>query len=176
MLHSMPTDLPLRIKRLTVKATLDAVGQAVGATPTDIVDDARRKIDALDEFIRDTAQRALDLRNAEDTEIARLRVVIAEREAAKVAVSEQEESMFHSCREKMTELDQVVAFFTTGESEAAGSEAAAESDDDDEIDELPAYLREDAVKRLLGLHGGDSRTAEDPDAVGAKSRSLRTHR
>lgn len=179
MLHSMPSDLPLRVKRLTVKATLDAVGQAVGATPMDIVDDAGRKITALEAFITEASERAQELRNAEDTEIDRLRATIIERETEKSAISQREETLFLSCRTKISDLDQVMAFFNTGESESTASAADAESEEDEDTDELPAYLQEDAVKRLLGLHSGseegdDETISAEPDVVGGKSRRGRS--
>jgi hypothetical protein len=183
MLHSMPSDLPLRVKRLTVKATLDAVGQAVGATPKDIVNDAERKVTALEAFIREVSERAQELRIAEDAEIESLRARIAEREAQKVALSQQENAVFSSCRSKIEDLDQVIAFFTTGESDEAISAQTDDPDESEDAGELPAYLQEDAVKRLLGLHGAsEEEDAEpvsveaEPDVVGARSRGTRSRR
>ncbi|MES2462469.1 MAG: hypothetical protein V4671_17950 [Armatimonadota bacterium] len=166
LLHSMPSDLPLRVKRLTVKATLDAVGQAVGASSQHIVEDANRKISSLESFIQDYSVRSQELRSAEDLEIEQLRMRIAEREAEKAAISQREESVVTLCRSKIDKLDQVVAFFTAGDSQEATFVGAEGQNDEEETDELPAYLQEDAVKRLLGLHGNG---ATEPDAVGAKS-------
>jgi TolA-binding protein len=173
MLHSMPSDLPLRVKRLTVKATLDAVGQAVGATPGDIVNDAGRKVTTLESFIREVSERAQELRNAEDEEIEQLRLRIAEREAEKEAISQREGLVFSSCRAKIEDLDQVVAFFTIAETEGAISADADEQADED-TDELPAYLQEDAVKRLLGLHGDSGEeypesNSPESGAIGGRS-------
>jgi hypothetical protein len=173
MLHSMPSDLPLRVKRLTVKATLDAVGQAVGATPGDIVNDAGRKITTLESFIREVSERAQALRDAEDEEIDRLRMRIAEREAQKEVISQREGIVFSSCRAKIEDLDQVVAFFTIAETEEAISSDTDEQADED-TDELPAYLQEDAVKRLLGLHGDSGEEypeseSSESSAVGGRS-------
>ncbi|MBC8101439.1 MAG: hypothetical protein H7Z41_02470 [Cytophagales bacterium] len=150
MLQSMPADLPLRVKRLTVKATLDAVGQAVGAAPTDIVADAERKTVGLEAFTREVAARVQELCAAEDAEIERLRARIVEHEAAKMAVARHEEGAISACRAHMEELGQVVAFFTINESDAPAAPIGAEPLDDD-TGELPAYLQEDAVKRLLGI-------------------------
>jgi hypothetical protein len=164
MLHSMPSDLPLRVKRLTVKATLDAVGQAVGATPADIVNDAGRKVTTLESFMREVSERAQELRNAEDDEIERLRLRIAEREAEKEAISQREGAVFSSCRARIDDLDQVVGFFTIAETEEAISADMDEQADED-TDELPAYLQEDAVKRLLGLHGDSGEEYPESDST-----------
>ena len=175
MLYSMPSDLPLRIKRLTVKATLDAVGKAVGATPDHIVADAGNKITSLEQFLRDVAERAQELRDTEDSEIERLRALIIQKEAEKAAITNREESVFVSCRTKIDELDQVVAFFTSGDSEEMPTPKAEM--EEDETDELPAYLQEDAVKRLLGLHGGSGEAASaEPDPVGARAPGSRARR
>ena len=176
MLYSMPSDLPLRVKRLTVKATLDAVGKAVGATPDHIVADAGNKISSLEQFLRDVTERAQELRDTEDSEIERLRALILEKEAEKAAITNREASVFVSCRTKIDELDQVVAFFTSGESEEIPtSKAAIEAEGESE--ELPAYLQEDAVKRLLGLHSTpDEAASAEPDPVVARAPGSRAHR
>ena len=174
MLYSMPSDLPLRIKRLTVRATLDAVGKAVGATPDHIVADAGNKISSLEQFLRDVAERAQELRDTGDSEIERLRASITQKEAEKAAITQREESVFVSCRSKIDELDQVVAFFTSSDSEEIPTPQPTMEED---TEELPAYLQEDAVKRLLGLHGGsEEASSTEPDPVGAQVPSSRSRR
>ena len=172
MLHSMPSDLPLRVKRLTVKATLDAVGQALGATPAHIVNDAGRKISTLELFVREVSDRARELQDVEDSEIERLHALIAEREAEKSAITRREESVFTNCRAKMDELDQVIAFFASDDSDTAPAVKAVQ--EEAESDELPSYLQEDAVKRLLGLRS-DTEVTTPAEAV-VVSPGVRTRR
>jgi hypothetical protein len=186
MLHSMPSDLPLRVKRLTVKATLDAVGKAVGATPRDIINDAERKISTLENFIREISERAQAMRDFEDAEIERLRTLIQEKEAGKAVIGQREEDVFRSCRTKINDLDQVIAFFTASENEeAARAVTEPDASETEDNEELPAYLQEDAVKRLLGLSSNPEDTdteniSSEPEAesesAGTRSRGSRTRR
>lgn len=177
MLYSMPADLPLRIKRLTVKATLDAVGQAVGATTSHIVADASQKVSTLETFIGEVTSRAQELRDATDTEIEELEKQIAEKQTEKAVITRREEAVSLSCRAKIDELDQVVAFFMSEENEADSTLKTEDSQAVSEPEELPAYLQEDAVKRLLGLPGdSEDATSTEVAPSGGRSRGFRTSR
>ena len=50
VIHSLPAELPIDIKRRTVGATLTAMGKAMGVSTDSVVADASRKIAALASF------------------------------------------------------------------------------------------------------------------------------
>jgi len=156
MLLRLPSDMPLRFKRDSVKATLDAMGQVLGATSNDILGDAERKRARLEEYVVAVGARAEELESVENAEIARLKEEIA-RLNAEIADSEgriqevnnRRDQAIAVTRNRVDQFDQVVAFFTV---EDAGSASAHEESYDEE--DLPAFMREDAVFRMLGIDNG----------------------
>lgn len=162
MLLSMPADLPLRVKRLTVKATLDAVGQAVGAAPADIVADAERKKDGLERYIDEVTGYAAQMRTDREGEIATLRARIADIENEVVSAEKKRDEAILSTRNRIDQFDQVVAFFT-----AEGSDVIAEAGQESphEESELPPFLQEEAVMRLLGIQSEGEAAETAPEVA-----------
>jgi hypothetical protein len=158
MLSTMPRDLPLRVKRLTVKATLDAIGPTIGATPESISADAMAKRETLDHFLEELGDEVASHREIVEAEIASLEQQIEERRQLLKATARKRNQAEEMCRSKAEMLDQIVAFFAAAET----GEATDESPDTlsaAEMDELPPFMQEDAVLRLLGI------TPEDADAT-----------
>lgn len=148
MLTSMPRDLPLKVKRVTVRATLDAIGSVVGATPKDIVADATAKRAFLETY-------AADMESEADSEVERLQAEIAERQAALKDTQRKRQNALDAVRGRLDVLDQVTAFFDYDE----GAEAAVPADSEED-EAQPAFLDEGAVLRMLGLAAQEAEARE----------------
>jgi len=168
MLLSMPSDLPLRVKRLTVKATLDAVGQAVGATPADIVADAERKKGGLNQYIEELEARAEASRIEKEEEMDRLRTLITDIESSIKATTKKKNEAIVATRNRMEQFDQVVAFFAASEPEPV---ASYEDDDEENEGEMPSFLQDDTVMRLLGINKAENGDEEKATAAAQPAES-----
>jgi hypothetical protein len=144
MLMDLPTDLPLRIKRLTVKATLDAVGHAVGATPAAIVADAERKRNALEGYLADLSVQTSAIREEKEAAIARLRAQI-------IAAETAHDQATIGTRARIEEFEQVVGFFNIADVRPVEYHQEAYEESVPEEGEVPTFANEEAVRRLLGL-------------------------
>jgi hypothetical protein len=142
MLTALPRDLPLRFKRVTVRATLDAIGAVVGATPKDIVADAVAKRERLEAF-------AAGVEEESTAEVARLQEEIAALQAALKDTQKKRDAARAGVQSRIDVMDQVTVFFDYEEDEAEAAAIAAEAASEDT--EVPAFMQEDAVLRLLGL-------------------------
>jgi len=112
MLTSLPADLPLEAKRLTVKATMNAMGKAIGATPENIVTDASRKVAALSAYVDAMSRQAADFAAKSEMEIATLQAQIAEKRKAVDAAKGQLAQVTQSCKVEADRLDDVLEFFS----------------------------------------------------------------
>jgi hypothetical protein len=156
MLTSMPRDLPLKVKRVTVRATLDAIGSVVGATPKDIVADALAKKEHLETYLGDMEEQA-------DGEFERLQQEIAERQAALKDAQRKREWARDAVRSRLDVLDQVTAFFDYDDTESAPAPDAP--GDETDADGMPSFMDEEAVLRMLGLAAQEQAEREAAEAA-----------
>jgi hypothetical protein len=77
MLQSLPRDLALRTKRVTVNTTLSAIGKVVGATPQDVVTDAARKKETLERYVESLGHEIDETSTNTQSEIERLEAEIS---------------------------------------------------------------------------------------------------
>ena len=153
MLQSLPRDLALRTKRVTVNTTLSAIGKVVGTTPQDIVVDAARKKETLERYMEALGHEVEETTAATDTEIEKLQAQItAHRESLRV-LSRKRAAATEVCRSRMDLFDQVIHFFDYDETVLNAPEPIAVVEDvADDPDDMPAFMREDAVRRMLGIN------------------------
>lgn len=112
MLTSLPTELPLEVKRRTVKVTLGAMGKALGATPETIVADASRKLAALAAYTEALSKQTAEFAAGAEFEIAALQGQIEEKRKASQAATQQQALVSHLCHEESDRLDDVLEFFS----------------------------------------------------------------
>ncbi len=112
VIHSLPVELPIQVKRATVQATLTAMGKAMGINTETVVADASRKLAALgaygealthqtSQFISVSEAKISDL----EKEIASHRATIEDSKSLLAAASA-------SCTAEADRLDDVLEFFT----------------------------------------------------------------
>ena len=127
MLGSLPKELPLETRRATVKVTLGALGQSLGATPETIVADASRKMAALSAYNEHLARRTQEFVTKEEASIVELQKQI---EAGKQAIIDAKKSQHQALQASKAEserLDDVLEFFSLDvppSKYAAGASAA----------------------------------------------------
>ena len=175
MLSTMPRDLSLRVKRLTVKATLDAIGGTIGATPETISEDARAKRESLERFVADLDAETADARVRIDEEIESLKQQIESLKQVALASTRKRNAAEEMCRAKAETLDQIIAFFEADDHSEEGIDPSA-SAPAAEVDELPPFMREDAVLRLLGITPEENEMGlAEAQAAGRKGGIRRRH-
>ena len=144
-LSKLGPGLPLREKRQMLTVVISAMGESVGATTDVIVADAERKRSRLDQYVTDLTERATEIESSENDEIARLRAEIADREARVRDLEERKCRAIATTRKQVDQFDQVVAFFS------ASDEPAPDSEEEEHDEEIPSFLSDDSVKRMLGI-------------------------
>jgi hypothetical protein len=115
MLSRLPAELSLEQKQMTVLATLEAMGREIGATPDNIVADARKKIAALDDYVDGVTKETADFVNTTATEINLLQSQI---EAKRKGIEEAQHRQVQAtemCRTEAGRLDGVLKFFKANE-------------------------------------------------------------
>ena len=122
IINSLPADLPLEVRRQTVKATLSAIGKTVGATPQTIVADATRKLAALEAYLESFGQKSAEFTKKLETDIATLEAQIQERRKAIESAHKRVEDLSKYCDSEAEQLDDVLEFFSldVGSSKYAG--------------------------------------------------------
>ncbi len=151
MLQSLPRDLALRTKRATVNTTLSAIGQVVGATPQDIVQDASRKKETLERYVGALGHEIEETTATMQAEIDRLQAEIAAHNETLRSLTKKRAAATELCQSRMNMLDQVINFFDYDEAKLNETELETQVVPTDP-DEMPAFMRDDAVRRMLGIN------------------------
>ncbi len=151
MLQSLPRDLTLRTKRVTVNTTLSAIGKVVGTTPQDIVLDAVRKKETLERYIESLGHEVEETTADTETEIERLQTVIATHRETLRSLARKRTAAQEVCRGRMETFDQVIHFFDYDEERLAEVEAIVVGEEMPGETE-PSFMQEDAVRRMLGIN------------------------
>ena len=112
MLHSLPAELPLAMKRQTVNVTLNAMGKSIGATPETVVLDASRKLAALTAYTDGLAQQTTHLISTTEQEIADLQAQIEAKRQVIVAGQENLANALQACHAESDRIDDVLEFFS----------------------------------------------------------------
>ncbi|HEY3375961.1 MAG TPA: hypothetical protein VGL77_00575 [Armatimonadota bacterium] len=112
MLSSLPNEIPIDTKRQTVRATLSAMGKAIGASPEIIVTDASRKLAALTAYVDSLQKQATEFSAATELEIVTLQAQITEKRKAVDAARQQHLEVAKICHKEADRLDDVLEFFS----------------------------------------------------------------
>lgn len=156
MLEGLPDNLPITMKRKAVKATLDALGEPMGAVPDEIRADAERKRDGIKNYIDTLTSRTEQVCQDVDTEIARLEAAIIEQRARRERAESLQVFAWDACRRQIGLMDEVAFFFQDNLNEVEQPKPApvpVAEEEEQEEGELPPYLANDTAYRLLGITG-----------------------
>lgn len=129
MIHSLPANLPMEVKRQTVHATVATMGKAIGATPETIVADASRKLAALASYSDDFTKQTASFVEAGEFEIQHLLAQVEEKRKGILAAREQQALVQRLCDVEADRLDDVLEFFSldVGTSKYAANPSSAPS-------------------------------------------------
>jgi hypothetical protein len=112
VINSLPSDLPMDLKRKTVGATLNAMGKATGIATDSIVADASRKIAALTSFTEQLSAQTTLYQQSVQQQIVDLKAQIAECEAKIADTKDKLAKVVQQCEAEGGRLDDVLEFFT----------------------------------------------------------------
>jgi hypothetical protein len=112
MLASLPAELPLEMRRQTVKATLASLGKAIGASPETIVADTSRKLAALSAYVDDVTKKTGDFAAAANLEIAALEKQIQEKRQAIGTIQGRHAQVVQACTREADRLDDILEFLS----------------------------------------------------------------
>ena len=124
VLHSMPADVPLQTKRVTVKAILGGMA-SMGASPENIVADASRKLAALNAFHGFMERKTGETIETSEREIADLQAQIEARRQNMQNARGELDRVTHGCEAEADKLDEVLEFFSLDEGISAHAETSA---------------------------------------------------
>ena len=111
-LASLPAELPLETKRITVRAMLGTLGKTTGATPETLVADASRKLAALHSFTGFMDKKTGESIAQNETEIAGLQAQIEEKRVAILNSKTELARVHEACALEADRLDDVLEFFS----------------------------------------------------------------
>jgi len=112
MLDSLPAELPLAMRRQTVKVTLGALGKTTGTTSDSIVADASRKLAALAAYANNLGQQTKAQTAAAENEIAALEAQIADKRRTVAEAQATLADAVQRCTAESDHLDDVLEFFS----------------------------------------------------------------
>jgi hypothetical protein len=128
-INGLPADLPLEMRRSTVRSLLGTLGKSLGATPESVVADASRKLAALSSFAAYMERKTTESVSIFEREIADLESQIEARRAGIEAARLEMAKVTRGCESESDRLDDVLEFFSldvypSKNSPQNGSEAA----------------------------------------------------
>ncbi len=112
MLASLPAELPLDTRRIMVKAAMNSMGKAIGATAETIVADASRKLAALAAYTDNLTKLSTEYAATSERKIAGLQAEIETTRAAMTAAQQRQTQETERCQAEARRLDEVLEFFS----------------------------------------------------------------
>lgn len=126
VLHSIPSEVPLQTKRVTVKAVLGGMA-SMGASPENIVADASRKLAALEAFHGFMERKTNETIETSQSQIADLEAQIEARRQAIQNARGELARVTQGCESEADKLDEVLEFFSLDEGASSHADAASVS-------------------------------------------------
>jgi hypothetical protein len=111
MLSRLPAELSMEQKRLTVTATLDAMGKEFGATTETIIADARSKVAALTAHTEELARQTGKFVATTAAEVVALQAQIEEKRKAIEDAQHKEAEISQACQVESNRLQSILTFF-----------------------------------------------------------------
>ena len=113
VINSLPSDLPMDVKRKTVGATLSAMGKAMGVTTDSVVADSSRKIAALHSFTEQLTAQTNQYQAMIEQKIGDLKKQISDCEAQHAEATAKLDKVVKACEAEGARVEDVLHFFTT---------------------------------------------------------------
>ncbi|MEQ1933467.1 MAG: hypothetical protein ABL962_06260, partial [Fimbriimonadaceae bacterium] len=112
MINSLPSDLPIEVRRKTINVTMETMGKATGVNVETVVTDASRKLAALASY-----SEALTTTTADFVAVTNMQVAAMENEIAeKRRLIEDTKKLLHvavgACEAEADRLDDILEFFS----------------------------------------------------------------
>lgn len=117
VLSSIPSEVPLQTKRVTVKAVLGGMA-SLGASPENIVADASRKLAALDAFHGFMERKTSETIESGQAAIADLEAQIEAHRLAMQNARSELNRVTQGCEAEADNLDEVLEFFSLDEGDS----------------------------------------------------------
>ena len=111
MIHSLPAELPLEIKRQTVKVMLSSVGKTLGFTPETVVMDAARKVAAMHSFIEGMTKQSEAFVTHLEGDIQSLEAKIQEARSNIKRAQDSIATLTAGCSGEAVKLNEMAEFF-----------------------------------------------------------------
>jgi len=112
MINSLPADLPIEVRRQTVRVTMAAMGKATGVDAESVVADASRKLAALDSFADTLSAQTTAFISKTNQEISDLENQIASKKRTIDETNRHLTSAVSACEAESDRLDDVLEFFS----------------------------------------------------------------
>jgi len=112
VIHSLPADLAIDVRRKAVQSTLGAMGKAMGVSTESVVTDATRKLKALESYSDKLQLRAEEFAAATEASIAELEKQIA---AHRQTLDENKQLLadaIAACEAESDRIDDILEFFS----------------------------------------------------------------
>jgi hypothetical protein len=112
MIASLPAELPMEMKRQTVKAMLASMGKALGASPETIVADTSRKLATLSAYVDDVTKKTADFAASASLEIAALQKQMEEKRQSIASIQARQAQVVQACTREADRLDDILEFLS----------------------------------------------------------------
>ena len=150
-LANLPADIPERARPAALQVTVGSLTQAVGIAVESVIADARMRHTRLAQFwdalVAEQAREAETLHRAAieiEQAIAAKNAELAALRADLLAMDAVADVTRRDCETRLAQLQEVIACLDTTPTVSAPMVSA-------QGDELPAFLRDDSVRRILGI-------------------------
>lgn len=112
LISSLPSDLPLEVKRKTVNVSISSMGKALGVTSESVVADASRKLAALASYSEALSMKTTEYVAATQLQIAAMEADIAAKKKGIEEAKRLHEQAIATCNTEADRLDDVLEFFS----------------------------------------------------------------
>lgn len=112
MISGLPAQLPLEVKRQTLRVTFGSIGKTIGATPESVVADASRKLAALAAYSESMSKQAEESVRNNEAEMATLLAKVEELRLANIETQKRQARAAQMCVAESDRLDDLLEFFS----------------------------------------------------------------
>lgn len=112
VIHSLPADLAIEVRRKAVQSTLGAMGKAMGVSTESVVTDATRKLKALESYSEKLQLRAEEFAVSTEAAIAELEKQIATHRQTLDENKKMLSDAIASCEAESDRIDDILEFFS----------------------------------------------------------------
>jgi hypothetical protein len=112
MIAGLPAQLPLEVKRQTLRVTFGSLGKTIGATPESVLADASRKLAALAAYSESMSKQTEESVRSNEAEMATLLAKVEELRLANIETQKRQARAAQMCVAESERLDDLLEFFS----------------------------------------------------------------